>query len=173
MRQQKTLQQTTLKSEEAKFQCRNKSKSVPVSPSYKQRDVEAPDSPLIKTKSTTSRDEGDGLKKGLLGNTINSSSKSLIGSNSNSNSSEGKSRISREEMDLDLSPDAPMLEVVRAIITLARVENAVWTEGNSHKKWQVGGFSSFSSDHRRQNPVIIIFIVFFFYFSSRQFNRGH
>lgn len=42
-----------------------------------------------------------------------------------------------KEVDLNLEPDAPMVDVVRAIITLLRVENAVWTEGNSHKKWQV------------------------------------
>lgn len=109
---------------------RNNSNSVPVSPNYKQRDVEAS---LAKTKSFTSRDEGDGLRKGLLGSvTTESSSKSLFGgSSSRGTASEGAA-------DLDLSPDAPMVDVVKAIITLTRVENAVWTEGNSHKKWQVG-----------------------------------
>lgn len=106
---------------------------MPVSPSYKQRDVEAT---LTKTKSVTSRDEGDGLRKGLLGSvTTGSSSKSLFGGSS----SDGKSRATAtEEADLDLPPDAPMVDVVRAVIMLTRVENAVWTEGNSHKKWQVG-----------------------------------
>lgn len=102
------------------------SKSESVSPGYNQRDLEAS---LTKAKSITSRDEGDGLRKGLLG----SSTKSLIAASS---SSEAKSR-STEDADLDLPGDAPMVDVVKAIITLTRVENAVWTEGNSHKKWQV------------------------------------
>lgn len=104
--------------------------SVPVSPSYKQRDVEAS---LPKAKSVTGRDDGDGLRRGLLG----SSTKSLLAASSSS--SDGKSRgTTCEEADLDLPPDAPMFDVVRAVISLTRIENAVWTEGNSRKKWQVG-----------------------------------
>lgn len=91
---------------------------------------------LKKTKSVAGRDEGDGLRKGLLATNNSSSSRSLFGGLSTS--SEGKSRVPvAEEAELDLSPDAPMVDVVKAIIRVARVENAVWTEGNSHKKWQV------------------------------------
>lgn len=147
--------------EDAKFRCRNKSKSVPVSPSYKQRDVEAgggqtaTTTTLTKTKSIANTlDEGDGLRKGLLGTA--SSSKSLFGGNSNS--SDGKPRIVVDEADLDLLPDAPMVDVVKAIIILSRVENAVWTEGNSHKKWQVSCHPSpFSIPLRWWSTLILKF----------------
>lgn len=125
-----------------------------MSPSYKQRDLEAGDPPktLSKTKSITStRDDGDGLRKGLLGSTTTaSSSKSLFGGNSNS--SDGKSRIVTDETELDLLPDAPMVDVVKAIIILSRVENAVWTEGNSHKKWQVSCHAT-SFGHLRHSTL--------------------
>lgn len=104
----------------------NKAKSMSVSENNHQPQQMIHHRSQSAIKSIPGRDEGDGLRKGLL--TATASTKTLFGAAAN--------KDPFEEAELDMEPDAPMVDVVKALITLMRVENAVWTEGNSHKKWQ-------------------------------------
>lgn len=82
---------------------------------------------------TTAADEGDGLRNAESAKR----SKSMQFSTLLGRRGDPQPRKVLPKTELDLLPESPMEDVIRAMINSARVDNAVWTQGNSHKKWQV------------------------------------